>query len=130
MEKLSLITILEIMQLQGTGGVSEGMKTARALIHVGKAVEIEHKAQVCKKNNIVLPMPSSPRENGLFNRFGYRALLERRVATRSLVENSEEWTADWSQTIRVRVGSFLVDALMDVATVTRHAVHKQTQEEV
>ncbi|KIP05682.1 hypothetical protein PHLGIDRAFT_107864 [Phlebiopsis gigantea 11061_1 CR5-6] len=129
-EKLSLITILEIMQLQGTGGVSEGMKTARALIHVGKAVEIEHKAQVCRKSGIAIPIPSHPRDNNIFNKFGYRTLLERRVAARKLVEDSEEWAADWSQIIRVRVGSFLVDALMDVATVTRSAVHKKTGEVV
>ena len=118
------------MQLQGTGGVSEGMKTARALIHIGRAVEIEHKAQMCKKNNISVPVPTSPRDNTIFNTFGYRALLERRVAARKLMEDSEEWTADWSQIVRVRVGSFLVDALMDIATVRRTATNKKTGEEV
>ena len=54
-EKLSLITILELMHLQGSGGVAEGMKTARALLAVGKAVEIEYKAEMCKKNIISVP---------------------------------------------------------------------------
>ncbi|KAG2088464.1 hypothetical protein BD769DRAFT_1298093, partial [Suillus cothurnatus] len=45
-EKLSFITILEIMRLQGSGGVSDGMKTARALLTVGHAVENKYKTEM------------------------------------------------------------------------------------
>jgi DNA-directed RNA polymerase, mitochondrial len=127
-EKLSLITILELMHLQGSGGVSDGMKTARALIAVGKAVEIEYKALMCKKRNIAVPAQLRPGDSSFFSNLGYRALQERRVAAAKFVEDSEDWTAEWTQTVRVRVGSFLVDALMDVATVMRTAVDKQTGE--
>ncbi|EKM52814.1 uncharacterized protein PHACADRAFT_261459 [Phanerochaete carnosa HHB-10118-sp] len=123
-EKLSLITILELMHLQGAGGVSDGMKTARALISVGKAVEIEYKAEMCKKNNIAVPSPATQRQQSFFSNLGYRALHERRLAARKYMEDYEEWTSEWTQTIRVRVGSFLVDALMDVATVSRTAIDK------
>lgn len=50
--RLSLIVIMEIMRLSGTGGITDGMKTARALIQVGKAVEIEYKASVRAPSNI------------------------------------------------------------------------------
>lgn len=46
------------------------------------------------------------------------------------MEDSEDWTSEWSQSVRVRVGSFLVDALMDVATVTRTAVDRRSGERV
>lgn len=119
-EKLSLITILELMNLQGTGGVSDGMKTARALLGVGKAVELEYKAQMCKKNNIAIPQSQFARpDTSLFTRLGYRDLHARRVAARKHMEDAEDWTSDWSQLVRVKVGGFLVDCLMDVATVTR-----------
>lgn len=127
-EKLSLITILEIMHLHGTGGVNDGMKTARALIAVGKAVEIEYKAEMCKKNNIAVPSPATSRQQSFFSNLGYRALHERRLAARKYMEDYEEWTSEWTQTVRVRVGSFLVDALMDVATITRTAVDRRTNE--
>lgn len=127
-EKLSLITILELMHLPNSGGVSDGMKTARALISVGKAVEIEYKADMCKKNNIAVPSPVTQRQQSFFSNLGYRALHERRLAARKYMEDSEEWTSEWTQTVRVRVGSFLVDALMDVATVTRSGVDKRTGE--
>lgn len=122
-EKLSLITIMELMHLHGTGGVNDGMKTARALLSVGRAVESEYKAEMCKKNNISLPVPTSlPVRSGdqsVFTGNGYRDLYARRVTARKYMEDSEEWTSEWSQIVRVKVGSFLVDCLMDVATVQR-----------
>lgn len=130
-EKLSLITILELMHLQGSGGVLEGMKTARALIGVGKAVEIEYKSEMCKKNHITVPTSGGSRaEHGFFTNLGYHDLHARRVAARKYMEDAEEWTAQWTQSVRIRIGSFLVDCLMDEATVIRTAIDKRTGEEV
>jgi DNA-directed RNA polymerase len=46
------------------------------------------------------------------------------------MEDSEEWTSQWTQLLRVRVGSILVDCLMDTATIERTAVDKRTNEEM
>lgn len=129
-DKLSLITILEVMHLQGTGGVADGMKTARGLVGVGRAVELEYKAQMCKKNNISMPSTARVGESGFFSRYSYHDLHARRVTARKYMEDAEEWTSDWTQGLRVRVGSFLVDRLMDVAKVVRTGVHKRTGESV
>ena len=43
------------MNLHGSGGVSDGMKTVRAPPQVGWAVEVEYRAEMCKKNNISVP---------------------------------------------------------------------------
>ncbi|KAJ6615404.1 DNA/RNA polymerase [Mycena sp. CBHHK59/15] len=112
-DRLSMLTIVEIMRLQGSGGVFDGMKTTRALISVGKAVENEYKAQMCKKNNIEM---------------GYHSLQERRVAAARLMTDSEGWTAPWSQAVRSQVGGILVECLIDVAEVTRTAQDKLTGE--
>ncbi|KAI9461958.1 DNA/RNA polymerase [Lactarius psammicola] len=129
-EKLSLITILEVMHLQGTGGVADGMKAARGLVSVGRAIELEYKAQMCKKNNISLPSTARVGESGYFSRYSYRDLHARRVAARKYMEDAEEWTGDWTQSLRVRVGSFLVDRLMDVAKVIRTGLDKRTGEPI
>ncbi|CCL99811.1 uncharacterized protein FIBRA_01835 [Fibroporia radiculosa] len=130
-EKLSLIAIMELMHLQGTGGVADGMKTARALLAVGKAVELEHKAEMCKKSNLPIPTSSGrTSDHSFFTRLGYRDLQARRVAARKFMEDAEDWTTDWTQVVRVKVGSFLVDALMDVATVMRTGVDKRTGEAI
>lgn len=120
------------MHLQGTGGVTDGMKTARALLAVGKAIELEHKAEMCKKNNISIPTSTSnrPTDQSYFNHVGYRDLHARRIAARKFMEDSEDWTTDWTQLVRVKVGSFLVDCLMDVATVVRTGIDRKTGETV
>lgn len=103
------------------------MKTARALLAVGKAVELEYKAQMCKKNNISIPSSSHrSTDTGFFSTLGYRDLHARRVAARKFMEDAEDWTSEWSQMVRVKVGSFLVDCLMDVATVTRTMNDRKT----
>lgn len=51
-DKLSVITILELLRLSNSGGIVEGMKSARALISIGKAIESEYNAeQMTKKSN-------------------------------------------------------------------------------
>ena len=126
--RLSLITILEIMRLQGTGGVYDGMKATRALIQVGRAVEIEYKAQMCRKSKIQIPV--SPRRNDVkyFSNLGYKFLQERRLAAAKHVMDGEAWTAEWTQTVRSRLGGILVECLMDVAQVTRTVRDEATGE--
>ncbi|KAG6812715.1 hypothetical protein H0H92_001076 [Tricholoma furcatifolium] len=123
-ERLSILTILEVMRLQGTGGVHDGMKTTRALVAIGRAVEVEYKGMVCRSNKI--HVPAAPRANvtGYFTTMGYKSLQQRRIAAAKVMEDGEAWTADWTQLVRSKVGGILVECLMDVAEVTRTGVDK------
>jgi DNA-directed RNA polymerase, mitochondrial len=128
-EKLSLLTILEVMRLQGSGGVVVGMKMTRALITVGKAVENEYKAVMCKKHDI--PVPQFSRSGvGFFSKLGYNHLHQRRVAAAVAHEDGEAWTATWTQVARAKVGAVLVECLMDVAQIERTTVNRETGETV
>jgi DNA-directed RNA polymerase len=128
-EKLSLITILEIMHLtNGSSGLNEGTKTTRALLQIGRAVEAEYKAEMCRKNNIEIP--TSGTEHNYFSHLGYRDLHARRIAARKYMEDSEEWASPWTPHLRAKVGSILVDALMKVATVERTGTIKRTGEKM
>ena len=126
--RLSLITILEIMRLQGSGGVHDGMKATRALVQVGRAIEVEYKAQMCRKSKIQIPV--SPRRNDVkyFSNMGYRFLQERRLAAAKHVMDGETWTAEWTQDVRSKLGGILVECLMDVAQVTRTVFDEATGE--
>lgn len=126
-EKLSLLTILEIMRSQGAGGVVDGMKMTRALVAVGKAVENEYKAEMCKLHDIPVPH-FSRRNDGFFTKFGYKHLHQRRVAAAVTHEDGEGWTAAWTQVARAKVGAVLVECLMDVAQVERTSVDRKTGE--
>jgi len=123
-DRLSLLTILEIMRLQGSGGIVGGMKTTRALIVVGKAVENEHKAQICKNNQI--PVPEFGPKNDLFTVRGYQNLHQRRAIAAKTMSDAEEWTSAWSQALRVRIGSVLVSLLIEVAEIVQEKVDPRT----
>lgn len=126
-ERLSLITILELMRLQGSGGVAEGMKTTRALITLGRTVEMEYKAQMCKKNNIQVPM-NFKSDKTFFTGLGYQDLMQRRVVAARQMTDAEAWTSSWTQATRSQIGGILVDCLMEVSKVTRTATDKTTGE--
>jgi DNA-directed RNA polymerase, mitochondrial len=128
---MALITIMEALRLQGTGGVSEGMKTARAIISVGQAVESEYNAQVRRRhyNNSKrdvtgrLDRYSSPGSDEIT---GLEAVKARREAAKEEMKKDAAWAASWTPAIRARVGSILLDALMDTATVVRTTTHPRT----
>ncbi|KAF6749610.1 mitochondrial RNA polymerase [Ephemerocybe angulata] len=124
-DRLSMITILEVMRLTGTGGIAAGMKTTRAIVSIGKAVENEYKARMCRANNITMPDTSKPDEN-VFTEFGYSNLYERRLATAKQMGVAENWTAQWSQLTRAQVGGVLLECLMDVAKVVKTAPDRNT----
>ncbi|KAF8482192.1 hypothetical protein JB92DRAFT_3085829 [Gautieria morchelliformis] len=127
-EKLSLIVIIELMNLQGTGGVDDGM-----LLTVRRAVEDEYKAEMSWRYGIPMPAYALPGTGtvgarpSLFS-MGYEMLHERRIAARQELDRAEQFQAKWTYQIRLKVGSFLVDCLMDVATVEQHTIDRRTGE--
>lgn len=117
------------MNLQGTGGIEDGMKLTRALLSVGRAVEDEYKAETSRKYGLPLPtyVPgASQQTQSYFSAASYDVLHARRIATRQELDSAESLRASWSYQVRLKVGSFLVDCLMDVAVVQRHATDKKT----
>ncbi|TEB18252.1 mitochondrial RNA polymerase [Coprinellus micaceus] len=126
-DRLSMITILEIMRLTGTGGISGGMKTTRAIVSIGKAVEMEYKARMCKQNDIQMPESSRP-DGNVWTDFGYSNLYQRRLAMAKQMSLGESWTAEWTQLTRAQVGSVLLECLMGVAEVDKQAVDRNTGE--
>ncbi|KAG9125065.1 DNA-directed RNA polymerase [Ceratobasidium sp. 392] len=154
--KLAVITILELMRLHGTGGVAEGMKTGRALVSVGKAVEVECRAVWGKKQRkaqVVVAVSQGGTETKTTEKKekrGRRKLQAekeegeaqgalqgenepRRKATATpatavVYDLPHELTElasgmpEWTQIVRVRLGSFLVERLMANANVTRKGV--------
>lgn len=132
--QLSLITIMEVLRLHGSGGVAEGMKTARALITVGAAVELEfsaalRKREMSRRHNLEKFYKSNPETGELESeeagirsdgaQDGLEGINKRREAAKKDAEVETASTPGWSRAIQAKVGSLLVDALMDTATVVR-----------
>jgi hypothetical protein len=180
--KLAVITILELMRLHGTGGVAEGMKTSRALVSVGKAVEGECRAVWGKKRRraYAASKVSSKSGDGAEGKAEGEAEVQAEaeppaaktkaeakargkakpeakegevevkkkkvvLSGEAMVAPMEELAApgesgievpegltdlvpgmpEWTQVVRVRLGSFLVDRLMASAFVTRQGEDKE-----
>ncbi|KAJ9095344.1 hypothetical protein QFC21_005710 [Naganishia friedmannii] len=147
-DRLALVTILEIMRLGNSGGVSDGMKTLRALLAVGKAVETEYRASTMQS---IIGEDSgswlrsiggggdgaSAQQGGgersiraAWDRIGKTVAADaagepelvgfNRLDEFTIESLRQVWTPDWTQAKHLAIGSFLVRALIDTAKVTRY----------
>lgn len=134
---LASITVMEVMSLPSSGGVEGGMKTTRALLDVGKAVEAEYQARILRRNGL-----SDKANNGPARTMSHQSLsslLDRRAQREAIKSDADkrkkrpEVLLEWSAPIRLKVGAFLVDHLVKIAKVeaskTENGItHTQEQE--
>lgn len=109
-EKLAVITILEILKLNSTGGVIEGMRTARAVIAVGKAIEMEFRSDQLLSN-----------ESNAFKEINKNSPMlknfVRHAKSTFRALKIEQSKIVWPQTVRAKLGSVLISMLIQVARV-------------
>ncbi|SCU83460.1 LADA_0C11584g1_1 [Lachancea dasiensis] len=122
-EKMCVITILELLKLNSTGGVIEGMRTARAVISVGKAIEMEFRAELLLKN-----------ESHVFKDINKKShefkLLVQRARNTFRSMKIEESKILWPQEARAKIGSILISMLIHVAKVKVEGVDPVTSQKV
>ncbi|SCU79135.1 LAME_0A07382g1_1 [Lachancea meyersii CBS 8951] len=122
-EKMCVITILELLKLNSTGGVIEGMRTARAVISVGKAIEMEFRAELLLKNEAHV-FKDIKKNSHVFKLLVQRA----RNTFRSM--KIEESKILWPQEARAKIGSILISMLIHVARVRVEGTDPLTQEKI
>lgn len=106
-KKLTVITILELLKLNSTGGIVDGMRTARAVISVGKAIELEYKSQslVAAEKRFLSRKAKSSNQ--------LRKLLRSRKASAS----DTTLDTEWDYPVYAKLGSVLTSLLLHVAKV-------------
>lgn len=108
-KKMSVITILELLKLNSTGGIVDGMRTARAVISVGKALELEYKSQ-----NLV-----EAEKRSLSKKLKTTSQWKKILRTRKdYSKENPSATNEWDYPIYAKVGSVLTSLLMHVAKVS------------
>jgi DNA-directed RNA polymerase len=139
---LSMLTIQEILRMQGSGGIENGTKTTRTVISIGRAVETEWNTlkqksggslQIIPDDEAPKLVPSSNLGDGnntsapFFFLSNLDSLYASRIQHRKLMEIDERWnwSSDWTQVTRAKIGAFLVDALMSVAKIEVRVKKKQ-----
>lgn len=124
--KLALITVLELMRTSGNGGVSDGMKTTRALLQIGRAIEVEFQSEVIQKNPHLFhhaqAVQALIRKRGLISSATREELKEMQAKLEE--EGVMSSVPKWTQHTRARVGAYLVQKLMEVALVHRKATDR------
>lgn len=146
-KKMALITILEVMRMIGSGGVTDGMKTLRGVLSVGKAVETEHRAETIRTVvgtdsalwqraiDSQTQKPSRRNIGELWTQIGREREQGTAESTRELSKQMSAdlrsvWTPPWSQMLQMSLGSHLVEGLIKVAKVPRTGVDPLTGEKV
>ncbi|CCH62285.1 hypothetical protein TBLA_0G03490 [Henningerozyma blattae CBS 6284] len=109
-EKMCVITILELLKLNSTGGVFEGMRTARAVISVGKAIELEFRSEQLIRNEMHTFKNVSTKPH-VFKKYVWSAKKRLRD------HNIEKSKIEWPQAARAQIGSIMISTLLHVAKV-------------
>ena len=104
-KKLTVITILELLKLNSTGGIVDGMRTARAVISVGKAVELQYRSQ-----NLVSAEKKFMKTNGLHWR--------KKIGWKSPKNFDGSNDQEWDYPVYAKLGSVLTSFLLHVAKVS------------
>ncbi|KAI5953595.1 RPO41 [Candida jiufengensis] len=106
-EKAAVVAILELLKLNASGGVVGGMRAAKAISSVGRAIELEYRTtcmaqQENKVSSINKKIPASQ---------------QMRKIIRKTIDNLDENGPDWDNGTRSRIGGVLVSFIMAVAKV-------------
>lgn len=118
-EQLTAITLLEILQLASSGGVADGMRTTRAIVSIGRAVEIEHKSKLLSSHE---KKSLRMRNSGLWRKY---------LANKKVPNTCEPIDrTDWELPLCAKLGSVLLNFVLEKATVTVHGTDPTTGESV
>lgn len=120
-KKMCVITILELLKLNSTGGIVDGMRTARAVISVGKALELEYKSQNLMKAE------GRSLSKKLKTTSQWKKLLRQR---RDYNKQDPIANNEWDYPIYAKVGSVLTSLLIHVANVPVKGTDPTTGKEV
>jgi DNA-directed RNA polymerase len=119
--KIAAITILELLKLNSTGGVAEGMRITSAVMAVANALELEYRSEQVKKS-----------ERAVFKDLKNPNNLKKYAKSLSYFQSDKlsEWKFNWPSEVKAKMGSLLISMLMHVAKVQVEGVDPVTKTKV
>lgn len=119
--KIAAITILELLKMNSTGGVAEGMRITSAVMAVSTALELEFRSEQLKKSEkVVFKDLKSPRDLKMYAK----------SLSHFKSEKLSEWKMSWPSDAKAKMGSLLISMLMHVAKVQVEGVDPVTKKRV
>lgn len=118
--KMTVLTILELLKLNSSGGVVDGMRLARALVAVGRAVESEYRSKLLLRKD----------QKNWSKKLGSNNVLSRLKIQNKRLRGKDVLVDDWSPSLHVKIGAVLISLLMHIAKVPVTAIDPTTNQEV
>lgn len=120
--KMCVVTILEMLKLTSTGGIDNGMRAARALLSVGRAIELEYRSQsfVDTEKRVHLSKVRTTSQ--------WKKLL--RMKKQDKVVADAQCANEWNNAVSAKVGAVLISLLKHVAKVPVKGVDPTTGKQV
>ncbi|KAI0464769.1 hypothetical protein LJB42_002394 [Komagataella kurtzmanii] len=136
-DKMSTLTILELLKIIFTGKNTTGIRTARAVISVGKAVELEYRSErLLSKEIDVFKNFRNMKNSKEFKRLvttgsknTFTKLLQQSRSA-SIDTELEETLFNWPNEIKAKIGSVLISLLLQSAKIDVQGKDPITNEEV
>src|SRR5690606_31681128 len=124
--KIAATTLLGLVKLQGSGGISEGVRAATAVAPVAHALESEHHSKVLERRREEQFQGSKKHVEEIFrdSRRLQKALRDLKEKQREESElrgihySLNESLEDWPLQARAKVGALLVSMVIQCATLT------------
>ncbi|CAB5354995.1 unnamed protein product [Rhizophagus irregularis] len=130
-EKLSAITILELLRQNGGGGIGEGVKTTRAVLSIGKSVENEYNSEQLKKRRNRFAFNKDLSVHELFASGKLFNMTIRRAAAKFESKDMQtSWNPEWPIAVRAKVGSILASMLLECATIPTTTINEEKNEKI
>jgi DNA-directed RNA polymerase len=127
-EKLSMLTIQQLLRLSIDRDMANDINAMHATSEIGNAIEMEYYTeQLCKcKNDLI-----KARHFNLQALYSSRQLFDihtREIQTKLLEEEEKEgdWLVRWPKHIRIKLGSLLISMLLRVAKIKTTYYDKET----
>ncbi|KAK7676559.1 hypothetical protein QCA50_020483 [Cerrena zonata] len=104
---MTVITILELLKLNSTGGIIDGMRIGRAVVSVGKAIELEYRSQSLVQQ-----------EGKSFSKKKRNANeWKKLIRQRDYLSRDPGASREWDAPIHVKVGGVLTSLLVHIAKI-------------
>ncbi|KAI9593990.1 hypothetical protein BDF19DRAFT_424028 [Syncephalis fuscata] len=128
-ERLSVLTIQQMLRLHSTGGIVGGMKTARAVSEIGRVIEQEYCAEQRRANHNSFLKEKRKNLQELYSSGQLFDVEERKKQAKLLKDSpSEDWMPQWPTSVRIKLGSLLSSLLMSIAKITVPQIDPITKE--
>ncbi|OWB80963.1 hypothetical protein B5S32_g5296 [[Candida] boidinii] len=134
-DKLASSTILEMIKLASGTDINRGITTSRAVLNIGKAIELEYKAEkildaeidvhknykAIKKTPEFIKFLRSKKSNYIIEKAERRAIQSNLEGLKS-----SNTSVSWDSAVRAKIGTVLLSLLLQVARFELEAIDPKT----